>query len=378
MAALRHRESDRVPVDVGGCATTGIVASCHARLCRYLGIELEGDRPFFARRFDVVVPDDRLLERLGVDCRCINLAGPDSNPEHVESGGSVLIDEFGVRWERPPEAHYIAVEGPFQRIGDPGPADLAKFRWPDAADPGRYRTLRERAAALHQNTPYAVVYSAGAGPVHTGQWMRGYAEWLEDLYDRPSFLIEMSERAASFWMEATRRALEEAGEFIDVVMLGDDLGTQTTPVMRPEMYRQLIKPIHRKMVETVKSFGKPLLYHTCGCVYPLIPDFIEIGIDALNPVQVSARNMEPQRLKREFGREMAFWGAIDTQHILPRGTPADVRGEVRRRIDEFGKDGGYVVAAVHNLQPDVPPENIVAMVEAVIEYGASGSRWPGA
>jgi uroporphyrinogen decarboxylase len=372
LAAVGHKESDRVPVDVGGCGTTGLVHACHDALCRHLGIETDGHPPLFARRFDVVVPDERLLRRLDVDCRCLNLGAPDSGAERVEADGAVLVDEFDVRWERPPGGHYIAVEGPLQRIADPTEADLKALRWPHADDPGRYRTFRQRARDLHANTDYAVVFSAGPGPVHVGQWMRGYAEWLVDLYDRPGFLIEMSERVAEYWIETTKRALTEAAEFIDVVMFGDDVGTQNTPVMRPEMYRQFIKPLHRRMVESVKAFGKPVLYHSCGCVYSLIPDFIDVGFDGLNPVQVSARHMDPARLKREFGKELAFWGGIDTQAVLPRGTPDDVCAEVRHRIDELGKDGGYIVSAVHNLQPDVPPENIVAMVETAIGGGAGG------
>jgi uroporphyrinogen decarboxylase len=139
--------------------------------------------------------------------------------------------------------------------------------------------------------------------------------------------------------------------------------------MNPVHYRRLLKPAHVRMVQTVKRFGKPLLLHSCGSVSTFIPDFIEVGFDALNPVQVTAKDMDPTRLKREFGKDIAFWGAIDTHRVLPRGTPGEVRDEVRQRIAELGPGGGYVVGAVHNVQAEVPPENVLAMIEAAHEFG---------
>jgi uroporphyrinogen decarboxylase len=371
LAALRHQEPDRIPIDLGGCGTTGIVLEAHRKLCHHLGIQLEAPPPFLARRFDTVVPDERLMVRLEVDARPLSLSAPDRQPEHTPSD-NVLIDEWGVRWERRQGAHYIAVHGPLQDLSEPDQMSLKHLTVPDASDPGRYRRFRERAQALHEGTDYAVVFSAGPGPVHVGQWVRGYAEWLQDLHLNRSFVLGLAERATDFWTATTRRALEEAAEFIDVVMFGDDLGTQASSVLRPQMYRELILPFHRQMVETVRRFGKPVLHHSCGSIYALIPDLIEIGVDALNPVQVSARNMEPERLKREFGRDITFWGAIDTQRVLPQGGREEVRSEVRRRIDELGHGGGYVLSAVHNIQPDVPPQNIVTMFEEALAY--SGTR----
>jgi len=156
---------------------------------------------------------------------------------------------------------------------------------------------------------------------------------------------------------------------VDIVCWGDDLGTQRGPQISPELYRRMIKPRQKRMVEAIKRHGKLVLYHTCGSVADFLPDFIELGIDAVNPVQVSAAGMDTQRLKREFGRDITFWGAVDTQTVLPRGSPVDVRSEVRRRIDDLAPGGGYVLCAVHNIQPEVPPENIVAMYEAALEYG---------
>ena len=180
----------------------------------------------------------------------------------------------------------------------------------------------------------------------------------------------MLQRVADVWVAVATRALEEAGDYVDLAMYGDDIGMQSSTLFRPELYRALIKPPHRRMVEAVKRFGTPLLFHTCGSVYPLIPDLIDIGVDILNPVQVSAAGMDATgRLKKEFGRDLVFWGAIDNQGVLPNGTPDDVRREVERRIGDLADGGGYVLAAAHNIQQDVPPENVVAMYETALRYG---------
>ncbi|MEK7204292.1 MAG: uroporphyrinogen decarboxylase family protein, partial [candidate division NC10 bacterium] len=177
------------------------------------------------------------------------------------------------------------------------------------------------------------------------------------------------DRYVDFWVRLTERALREVGDLVDLAMFGDDLGTQQGPVMSPALYRRLIKPYHARMARAVKHFHKPLLLHSCGSVAAFIPDLIEIGFDAIHPVQVSAKDMDSARLKGEFGRDITFWGGIDTQRVLPRGTPAEVREEVRKRIADLGPGGGYVLGAVHNIQAEVPVENILAMFEAAREFG---------
>jgi uroporphyrinogen decarboxylase len=157
---------------------------------------------------------------------------------------------------------------------------------------------------------------------------------------------------------------------VDVVSFPDDMGFQDRPYVRPELYREMIKPYHRRLVEAIKSNTEAkVVMHSDGSVYPIIPDFIEIGVDALNPVQVSAKDMDSQRLKSEFGKHMCFWGGIDTHRVLPTGTPEAVRGEVKTRIADLAPGGGYVLASVHNIQAEVPPENIVAMFDSAEEYG---------
>ncbi len=230
--------------------------------------------------------------------------------------------------------------------------------------------MRERVRKLHEETDRVVILNLLNGPVHQSQFMRGYAEWLEDLLLRPEFVTALSERFTDWWVEINTRILEEVKDFIDLVSYGDDIGTQHSPLMRPELYRKLIKLYHQRLAGTIKRFGKPIIYHSCGSVFNLIPDLLDVGIDALNPIQVAADGMNTKGLKQEYGRDLTFWGGIDTQHVLPCGTPAAVREEVRRRIEDLIEAGGYVLSAVHNIQPEVPPQNLVAMFEGAIEYGS--------
>jgi len=160
------------------------------------------------------------------------------------------------------------------------------------------------------------------------------------------------------------------GEFLDVIFVGDDLATAENVIMSPETYRELVKPFHKEYFRNLKKLAPraKLLYHSCGSIVQFIPDLIEIGVDILNPVQVSAQGMDPALLKEKFGKELSFWGAIDTTFVLPRGTVEEVRQEVRTRIDQLGPEG-YVLTSVHDIQPDVPPENVVAMFEEARTYG---------
>ena len=368
LAALQHRAPDRLPLDLGSTIASTITRQAHERLRAYLATGAADAPATFSKRASTVIPDEAILERFQIDCRPLLLGDADARPDRPLAGNA-FIDEWGITWSQPEGGHYIPCAGPFQHIEAPSAALLGEYDWPDPADPGRYRGLRRRAEALHESTGYAVVLNLGVGPVHLCQFLRGYAEWLMDLLERPAFAEGLLDAATDFWVAVASRALDEAAPFVDVVCFGDDIGTQRGPLMRPQLYRQMVKPRHRRMMDAVKRHGKPVVYHTCGGVWPLIPDLIDLGIDALNPVQVSAAGMDAAALKREFGARLAFWGGVDTQRVLPWGTPADVREEVRGRIAQLADGGGYVLCAVHNIQPEVPPENVAAMYDAALECG---------
>lgn len=361
-AALRREETDRVPLDLGSTLATTLTEGAHERLRRFLGLP-DGKPPaVFSKRSGTVIPDEALLACFDVDARPLILGSAERRPDR-EISATAFVDEWGVTWSKPHGGHYINTAGPFYGLDEPSPADVDRHDWPEPDDPGRFRGLRDRARALHEETDYAVVLGLGVGPVHQCQFLRGYGEWLEDLIAHPAFAEALLDRVVDIWVTIARRALEETADYVDVVMFGDDVGTQKGPLMRPELYRRLVQPRHRRMIEAVKAFSKPVLFHTCGSVYALIPALIDAGVDILNPIQVSAAHMDTARLKAEFGRDLAFWGAVDNQGVLPKGTPEDVRREVRRRIADLGRGGGYVLAAAHNIQQDVPPENVVAMFD---------------
>lgn len=363
LAALDRRPSDRLPVDLGGTLATTTTARAHERLRAHLGLPAEPPAPVFATRSSTVIPDAAILDRFDVDARPLLLGSPDSRPDRWLSADA-FVDEWGVTWTRPEGGHFICTDGPFYGMEEPTVRDLETFQWPDPADRGRYRGLRERARALRETGDHAIVLNLPVGPIHQCQFMRGYGEWLEDLLLNPGFAEGLMDRVVDCWVQIVDEALAGVGEDVDLVVYGDDVGTQRGPLVAPDLYRRVIKPWHRRMSEAVRRHGKPIVYHSCGSIYALVPDLVEIGIDALNPVQVTAADMDTARLKREFGRDLAFWGGIDTQRVLPLGTPADVREEVRRRVADLAEGGGYVLCAVHNIQPEVPPENVVAMYDA--------------
>ncbi|MCW5978515.1 MAG: hypothetical protein KIT09_10575 [Bryobacteraceae bacterium] len=363
LAAVSRRAPDRLPVDLGSTLASTITIGAQRRLRGWLGMGEDAPVELFSRRSGTVIPDEAILERFGACARPVILGAPEIRPDRPLTDLS-FVDEWGITWAKPGEGHYLNLEGPFSGLENPGTADLDRFAWPDPSDPGRFRGLRERARTLHEETPYAVVLGLGVGPVHQGQFLRGYAPWLEDLVANPSFAAGLLERVADVWIAIATEALRQAGDYVDIVMFGDDIATQRGPLMRPALYRKLIKPQHKRMVEAVRPFGKPVLYHTCGSVAAFIPDLIDVGIDVLNPIQVSAARMDTRWLKQEYGRDLAFWGAIDNQRVLPYGAPADVERETLRRIEDLGPGGGYVLAAAHNIQQDAPPENIAAMFDA--------------
>jgi len=359
LAALDRRPPDRLPMDLGTARFTGMTAPAYENLRAYLGFGKPGE--IIDRMQQLVQMDEAILEQLDVDLRAFSFGAPDAGGD-VELGEFRYRDEWGVVRRRPPGCHYYELEiSPL--AGRLTPEMIAHYSWPDPTDPGRTRGLREQALRLRQ-TPYAVMFNARFNLVHTTQYLRGFEDWFLDLGSNHALFQTLMQAVLEILIEMNRRALAEVGDLIDVVAFGDDIGTQDRTVCSLALYRKLIRPYQERVVATIRSHTSArILYHTCGSVYHYIPDFIEMGIDALNPVQVSARYMEPERLKREFGDSIAFWGGVDSQRLLPRGTAEQVRAEVRRLFSVLGEGGGWVLAAVHNIQPDVPPENVLAMFE---------------
>jgi uroporphyrinogen decarboxylase len=211
-----------------------------------------------------------------------------------------------------------------------------------------------------------------AGIFEMAQRVRGMTELLMDMASNEALacalLDKMLELKLAFW----EMALSQLGDVVDVISEADDYGTQTSQIISPRMFRNLIKPRLATLFSRIKQLAphSKLFFHSCGNVRPLLPDFIEIGVEILNPVHIAAVGMEPMALKRDFGKDLVFWGGgVDTQGVLPSGTPQQVRDDVRRNVEALAPGGGFVFNTVHNIQADVPPENILAMWQAMRDYG---------
>lgn len=370
-AVLAHRQPDRVPMDLGSARFTGMVKPACEKLCAHLGFGRPG--AMLDRMQQLVEIDEQVLRHLDVDARAVALAGPDRGGD-VDVGPGRYRDEWGIERVQPPGCEYYEMrESPL--AGAISAADVARYPLPDPTDAGRFRGLRERALRLRQETDFAVVYNARYHLMHQTQYLRGFSDWYADLAGDHDLFRCLADAVVENLIELNRRALREIGDLVDVVSFGDDVGLQDRPVCSLALYRKVIRPYQERIVNAIREHTRaPILYHTCGSVYHYINDFAGIGINALNPVQVSARHMDPERLKREFGDRMVFWGGIDSQHVLPFGKPDEVRAEVKRMFRILGPGGGWVLAAVHNIQPDVSPENVSAMFEAGRECHYTSQR----
>ena len=373
LAALSHEEPDRVPIDLGG-NQTGIHKFAYQTLTKHLGI----DDPVTIMDAvqQLAKPCEALLERFHVDTRYV-AAGAAADFK----GGIVtqqrdgrlwhdLVDEFGIRWSMPDDQPFF-MDITHHPLASATIDDIRAYPFPKGGDPGRFAGLRERALTLKRETPYAVV-SGICGVVYEICWyMRGLEQWFMDMLQQPEFCEAVLDRTLQFWLDFLRGFLDEAGDLVDVIMIGDDLAGQRGPLFRPDFYRRIVKPRQKRLVEYIRSRTKAKIwYHTCGACAEYIPDLLDNGIDILNPVQISAAGMDPARLKARFGDRLVFWGgAIDTQHVLPTASPETVREHVRRNVAIWKPGGGYVFNNVHNVQAAVPPENIVALFDAAYEFG---------
>jgi uroporphyrinogen decarboxylase len=374
LTALDHREPDRVPIDLGG-NQTGIHRIAYQNLLDCLGLREEIEIMDLVQQ--LARPSEAVLERLHVDTRYVAAGGAKSfNAEVVkrERGGRMwndFTDEFGVTWSMPEDFPYY-YDISYHPLARMSRQEIEEYPFPRGDDPTRFEGLRERALALKRETPYAVI-SGISGVVYEICWyMRGLEELFMDMLDQPAILEAIIDRTLKFWLDWFRLFLDEVGDVVDVIMIGDDLAAQNGPLFPPRIYRSIVKPRHKQLVQYIRSrTNAKIWYHTCGSAIEYIPDLIDNGIDILNPVQISAKDMDPRDLKADFGDRLSFWGGgIDAQRILPHATPTQIREEVRKNFEAFKPGGGYVFNNVHNIQADIPPENVVALFDAAYEFGS--------
>jgi len=375
LQALNHQEPDRVPIDLGATIVSSIAKKAYIELKKYLGIPLEAIKMLdYVQQLPYV--DDALMERFEVDFRMVQLpAATTAGVDIFEEGDYyAFIDRWGSKLHMPKKdgLYFDWVEFP---IKEASMAALDNYHWPDP-DPAEVNIqLGQQARSLYETTDYALVGSAviGGGIFEQPARVMGLENFLMALITEPAFADRLMETITDIYIESCNRYLEHVGPYIQVFTFWDDLAGQNGWIINPEIYRKRIKPKHKRLVEAIKrKTDAKLFFHSCGATRGLIRDLIETGFDILNPVQVSAKGMDTRELKREFGRDIVFWGGgVDTQHVLPFGKPQDVVDEVKRRIDDLAPGGGFVFAAVHNIQAHVPAENIVAAFDTARYYGRS-------
>jgi uroporphyrinogen decarboxylase len=373
-AALDHREPDRIPFDLGGSRMTGIHVRAYTALRTALGLP-----PTDVRVEDLTqqlaVVDADVMDLLGCDVRLINprpAAG--YRREIVDDGGYLSFrDEWGAGRRMPRDGGlYFDTHGA-PLAGEVDAATIGAYPWPDPLDPARYEGLAEAAGRIADDEGRAILVGSICGGLSEGLFkMRGFEDGYMDLAADPDRARQVMGRILEIKLAYWDRVLRELGGLVDIVGEADDLGGQDRPLFSPATYRALVKPLQAELFSFIRArTSARIFFHSCGAIRELIPDLIEIGVDILNPVQVSAAGMDGAELKREFGRDLVFWGGgVDTQRVLGGGTSDEVRADVRRRIADLREGGGFVFAAVHNVQPNVPPENLVAMWETWREEAA--------
>lgn len=337
-----------------------MLAPAYERLKRHLGI----DRParLISRPFQYARIDEDVMERLGSDGRPL-LLGPAPSPHQRDLSATAFVDEWGVEWRHSTGSEYYDLAR--SPLRDATLDELRAYGWPSLADPARFTGLAAEATRIRHEAECGVVALPGVSLFEQILLLRGMDAFLMDMAADREFAEELVSLVGRLYLGCLEALMAEAGSLIDVVVMADDLGTQEGLMISPAMYRALLKPWHAELIATIKRHSDAkVFFHSDGNVYDLIDDFIDVGVDILNPVQVSAGDMgDTARLKRRFGDRLSFNGAVDTGTVLPNGTTDDVRREVRRRIADLAPGGGYILSSVHCLQPDVPIENVLAMFD---------------
>jgi uroporphyrinogen decarboxylase len=365
LAAINFKTPDKIPTELGCTNCTTIARKAYRELKKLLGV----DKPdiLFMEDFQLSVVDEEVLQILGTDTR-----GAPAKPMYYDKkviDENTYYDNFGIKYFMPSNGLYFdMVENPLAKM-----ETLAEmkdnYQWPDPINPKVVEGVREQAKKLKEENRYAIVGDmVNTGIFEPSHYLRGFQNFLMDVLINEDIACYILEKMLEYQSKRYEAYLNEVGEYLDIVFVGDDLSSAQTTLISPQAYRDIVKPYQKEYFRFIKSRTKAkLLYHSCGNITPLIEDLIEIGVDILNPIQVSANDMDTKKLKELYGDRLCFLGAVDTSEVLPKGTPEEVREEAIRRIEDLGPSG-YILASVHDIQADVPAENVVAMYKAAKEY----------
>lgn len=371
MTTISHKEPDRVPIDFGGTNCSTIHRSTHKGLLGLIGFD-ENQEEVYDIIQQVVRPDPRLLNMFGNDTYLILPGFSDDFKLEItkDDNYSYLTDEWGAKYRMPHNGYFYDFY--LNPLVEATLDDIKRYKFPDPGNRGRVKELKRQAKDIFDHTDYALIMSDGIwGMLQHSAVLLGFQRLYEAIASEKDIIAILMDRLLEYECIYWDRVFSQVKDYIQIIHISDDLGGQYGPNIDPESYRKIIKPYHKKLIDHIKKISDAkILFHSCGSIYDFIPDFIEIGIDILNPVQVSAAHMDSSNLKKEFGKDIVFWGGgIDTQRVLPLGTPDEVREEVKRRIDDLAPRGGFVFTTVHNIQANVPAINVKTMFETVLEYG---------
>lgn len=373
LTAINHEQADRVPLIIGVSNATGIKMKPYQGIKNIIGVQAADDYIYDWPELGTANIDEATMRRLRSDVRGVLDLEPEKtrkrnreripHTDYIDSWGSGQTEVSPGEWF--PSVHPLPQA---RRV-----EELEAYQgWPDMSDPTRVAHVRENARRLAEENQYAILATPWLlFPFERAHAMQGMEAFLLNMARDPDFARALLEKIAVYCKQLMGRFLDELGDNVDMIKIGDDLGTQNSLVISPKMYREILKPIHADFIGFIKArTTAKIFFHSCGDVAPLIEDFIEIGVDILNPIQTSAGIMSDlPSLKKRFGSNIVFCGGIDTRRILPFGSVEEVREEVRRVMQILGPGGGFIIGAVHTVLDDVPPENVLAMVDAVEEFG---------
>ena len=402
LKAFEFKASDRVPVDFSGHRSSGLSASVYPKLRKALGLKAMPIRVYDPIQ-QLTVLDEDLLDLLGIDTielgRAFALDEKDWQPWVLPDGTDcfmpswVNLEREKNRWIIRSETERIIAQMPdgaqfFEQVFYPFyeddvdtsdlDASMKESMWhtvasppgPLADGPEGEKLLAKNAKLLRQSTDRAIIGLFGGNLLESGQMLFRNDKFLMNLALDPTGVHDFLDRLVEIHLKNLERFLGAVGDSIDIILFGDDLGMQSGPQLSPDMYQEYFKPRHRLMWETAKKLADvKVMLHCCGGVRELLPDLIDAGLDTINPVQTTARGMDPQGLKKDFGKDIVFWGGgCDTQQILPNGSPEEVYAHTKQQLEIMSSDGGFVFQQIHNILPGVPPENIVAMFSSVKDF----------
>jgi uroporphyrinogen decarboxylase len=404
IAAIEHREPDKVPIDLGSTPSSGISVIGYNNLKKSLGIT--GGKTLV---YDVVQqlaqPEDEILDLFNIDVidvgRTFNTSDNDwheikaadgstafypkwFNPELQKDGtwyaydqnreliakmpqGATFFDQTCYPWEDGYPSDFKQLPEAMNKVLW---ANLAHSPWDCAGDDDFWERLRANSLKLREESDKALMVVCGCNLFEWGTFLRKIDNFLMDLVLEPEKVEGLLDALMEVHLATLAKVCDAVGDVVDIIRFGDDLGMDSGPFMAPDTYRQLFKPRHTVLCDYVKKNSQMKTFlHSCGSIYRLLPDLIEAGYDVINPVQTNSVEMDPATLKKEFGNDITFWGGgADTRTVLNGKTPQEVKDHVKERLEIFSPGGGFVFNTVHNIMPDVPPENIIAMFEAINEF----------